>query len=192
MPVCLSSCLPVSLVACLPVCLFACFPVCLSAFLLAFLFTGLTVCLSARLLVYLSAYLPVCLYDCLPVLSACLFASLPVCLSAVQITTDDLLQAALLEEGGYPSPHEGGPMRQRQLALNEAALAVVAFNFPDFRNLQVVRVIVHTARCSAYTRSCNRQVVRHDAVHTHVDSPGKWYDRMQCIHTFMQPASGTT
>ena len=67
----------------------------------------------------------------------------------LQITTDDLLQAALLEEGGYPSPHEGGPMRQRQLALNEATLAVVAFNFPDFRNLQVVRT--HTCNGYAFT-----------------------------------------
>ncbi|CAI5973642.1 unnamed protein product [Closterium sp. NIES-65] len=57
------------------------------------------------------------------------------------ITTDDMLQAAMLEEGGYPSPHEGSPIRQRQLALNEAALAVVAFNFRDFQNIQLITVV---------------------------------------------------
>ncbi|CAI7900226.1 unnamed protein product [Closterium sp. NIES-53] len=58
-----------------------------------------------------------------------------------EITTDDMLQAAMLEEGGYPSPHEGSPTRQRQLALNEAALAVVAFNFRDFQNIQLITVV---------------------------------------------------
>ncbi|CAI5493398.1 unnamed protein product [Closterium sp. Naga37s-1] len=58
-----------------------------------------------------------------------------------EITTDDMLQAAMLEEGGYPSPHEGSPIRQRQLALNEAALAVVAFNFRDFQNIQLITVV---------------------------------------------------
>ncbi|GJP50870.1 hypothetical protein CLOM_g10024 [Closterium sp. NIES-68] len=58
-----------------------------------------------------------------------------------EITTDDMLQAAMLEEGGYPSPHEGSPIRQRQLALNEAALAVVAFNFRDFQNIQQITVV---------------------------------------------------
>ena len=84
----------------------------------------------------------------------------------LQITTDDLLQAALLEEGGYPSPHEGGPMRQRQLALNEATLAAVAFNFPDFRNLQVVR----TRTCKWYALTLS------SGMHSHL--------QVVCTHTF--------
>lgn len=66
--------------------------------------------------------------DLFPLLSPC-----------VQITTEDLLEAAVLEEGGYPKAHPLSAKRQRQLALNEASQAAVAYNFPEFRNIQLVR-----------------------------------------------------
>lgn len=55
-----------------------------------------------------------------------------------QITTDDLLQAAQIEERGMLDRKERSAEMWKQLALNEAAMAVVATNFPDLRNIQFV------------------------------------------------------
>lgn len=56
----------------------------------------------------------------------------------VQITTDDLLQAAQIEERGMLDRKERSPETWKQVAINEAAMAVVAVNFPDLRNIQFV------------------------------------------------------
>lgn len=55
-----------------------------------------------------------------------------------QITTDDLLQAAQIEERGMLDRKERSPEMWKQVAVNEAAMAVVAVNFPDLRNIEFV------------------------------------------------------
>ena len=57
---------------------------------------------------------------------------------STQITTDDLLQAAQIEERGMLDRKERSPDMWKQLALNEAAMAVVAANFPDLNNIEFV------------------------------------------------------
>lgn len=56
----------------------------------------------------------------------------------MQITTDDLLQAAQIEERGMLDRKERSPATWKQVAINEAAMAVVAVNFPDLRNIEFV------------------------------------------------------
>lgn len=56
----------------------------------------------------------------------------------VQITTDDLLQATQAEERGLLEKKERSPNMWKQLAINEAAMAVVAVNFPELRNIEFV------------------------------------------------------
>ncbi|MBA0824703.1 hypothetical protein Goarm_021351 [Gossypium armourianum] len=53
-----------------------------------------------------------------------------------EITTDDLLQAAQIEERGMLDRKERSPETWKQVAINEAAMAVVAVNFPDLRNIE--------------------------------------------------------
>jgi len=56
----------------------------------------------------------------------------------LQITTDDLLQAAQIEERGMLDKKDRSPEMWKRLALNEAAMAVVAVNFPDMKNIEFV------------------------------------------------------
>lgn len=56
----------------------------------------------------------------------------------LQITTDDLIQAAQIEERGMLDRKERSPEMWKQVAINEAAMAVVAVNFPDLRNIEFV------------------------------------------------------
>lgn len=56
----------------------------------------------------------------------------------VQITTDDLLQAAQIEEIGMLDKKDRSPEMWKRLALNEAAMAIVAVNFPDLKNIEFV------------------------------------------------------
>lgn len=56
----------------------------------------------------------------------------------VQITTDDLLQAAQIEERGMLDKKDRSPEMWKRLALNEAAMAIVAVNFPDLKNIEFV------------------------------------------------------
>lgn len=55
-----------------------------------------------------------------------------------QITTDDLLQAAQIEERGMLDRKERSPEMWKQVAINEASMAVVAVNFPDLKNIEFV------------------------------------------------------
>lgn len=57
-----------------------------------------------------------------------------------EITTDDLLEAAQLEERGLHDTRERSMDMWRKLALNEAALAVVSVNFPDMKNIQMITI----------------------------------------------------
>lgn len=56
----------------------------------------------------------------------------------LQITTDDLLQAAQIEERGMLDRKERSSETWKQVAINEAAMAVVAVNFPDLKNIEFV------------------------------------------------------
>lgn len=56
----------------------------------------------------------------------------------VQITTDDLLQAAQLEERGMLDRKDRSAEMWKRIALNEAAQAIAAVNFPDLRNIEFV------------------------------------------------------
>lgn len=56
----------------------------------------------------------------------------------MQLTTDDLLQAAQIEERGMLDRKERSSETWRQVAINEAAMAVVAVNFPDLKNIEFV------------------------------------------------------
>ncbi|KAK6125065.1 hypothetical protein DH2020_041181 [Rehmannia glutinosa] len=69
-----------------------------------------------------------------------------------EITTDDLLQAAQMEERGMLDRKERSPEMWKQVAVNEAAMAVVAVNFPDLRNIEFVTISPRAGRELGYVR----------------------------------------
>ena len=56
----------------------------------------------------------------------------------MQLTTDDLLQATQIEERGMLDMKDKSSETRRQVAINEAAMAFVAVNFPDLKNIEFV------------------------------------------------------
>ncbi|KAL3631925.1 putative inactive ATP-dependent zinc metalloprotease FTSHI 2, chloroplastic [Castilleja foliolosa] len=69
-----------------------------------------------------------------------------------EITTDDLLQAAQVEERGMLDRKERSAEMWRQVAINEAAMAVVAVNFPDLRNIEFLTISPRAGRELGYVR----------------------------------------
>lgn len=69
-----------------------------------------------------------------------------------EITTDDLLQAAQIEERGMLDKKERSLEMWKRLALNEAAMAVVAVNFPDLKNIEFVTIAPRAGRELGYVR----------------------------------------
>lgn len=69
-----------------------------------------------------------------------------------EITTDDILQAAQIEERGMLDRKERSPEMWKQVAINEAAMAVVAVNFPDLRNIEFVTISPRAGRELGYVR----------------------------------------
>ncbi|KAF8393420.1 hypothetical protein HHK36_021664 [Tetracentron sinense] len=69
-----------------------------------------------------------------------------------EITTDDLLQAAQIEERGMLDRKDRSTEIWKQLALNEAAMAVVAVNFPDLKNIEFVTISPRAGRELGYVR----------------------------------------
>lgn len=69
-----------------------------------------------------------------------------------EITTDDLLQAAQIEERGMLDKKERSPEMWKRVALNEAAMAVVAVNFPDMKNIEFVTIAPRAGRELGYVR----------------------------------------
>uniref|UniRef100_A0A0A0K7B4 AAA+ ATPase domain-containing protein n=1 Tax=Cucumis sativus TaxID=3659 RepID=A0A0A0K7B4_CUCSA len=69
-----------------------------------------------------------------------------------EITTDDLLQAAQIEERGLLDRKERSPDTWKQVAINEAAMAVVAVNFPDLENIEFVTIAPRSGRELGYVR----------------------------------------
>ncbi|KAK9677066.1 hypothetical protein RND81_11G119800 [Saponaria officinalis] len=69
-----------------------------------------------------------------------------------EISTDDLLQAAQMEERGMLDRKERSPEMWRRIALNEAAQAVAAVNFPDLRNIEFLNIAPRAGRELGYVR----------------------------------------
>ncbi|CAL5439704.1 unnamed protein product [Camellia sinensis] len=69
-----------------------------------------------------------------------------------EITTDDLLQAAQIEERGFLDRKERSPEMWKRVAINEAAMAVVAVNFPDLKNIEFVNISPRAGRDLGYVR----------------------------------------
>lgn len=69
-----------------------------------------------------------------------------------EITTDDLIQAAQIEERGMLDRKERSPEMWKQVAINEAAMAVVAVNFPDLRNIEFLTIAPRAGRDLGYVR----------------------------------------
>ncbi|KAL9244613.1 hypothetical protein vseg_018374 [Gypsophila vaccaria] len=69
-----------------------------------------------------------------------------------EITTDELLQAAQMEERGMLDRKDRSPEMWRRIALNEAAQAVAAVNFPDLRNIEFLNVAPRAGRELGYVR----------------------------------------
>nr|CAD1838559.1 unnamed protein product [Ananas comosus var. bracteatus] len=69
-----------------------------------------------------------------------------------EITTDDLLQAAQIEERGMLDKKDRSLDMWKRLALNEAAMAVVAVNFPDLKNIEFVTIAPRAGRELGYVR----------------------------------------
>lgn len=70
-----------------------------------------------------------------------------------EITTDDLLQAAQLEERGMLDRKDRSPETWRRVALNEAAQAIAAVNFPDLKNIEFLNIAPRAGRELGYVRS---------------------------------------
>ncbi|CAN0878185.1 Probable inactive ATP-dependent zinc metalloprotease FTSHI 2, chloroplastic [Linum grandiflorum] len=69
-----------------------------------------------------------------------------------EITTDDLLQAAQIEERGLLDRKERSAEAWRQVAINEASMAVVALNFADLRTIEFVTISPRAGRELGYVR----------------------------------------
>ncbi|KAL4583853.1 hypothetical protein LXL04_008438 [Taraxacum kok-saghyz] len=69
-----------------------------------------------------------------------------------EITTDDLLQAAQIEERGMLDKKERSLKMWKQVAINEAAMAVVAMNFHDLRNIEFINIAPRAGRELGYVR----------------------------------------
>ncbi|KAH9603279.1 hypothetical protein KSS87_014373 [Heliosperma pusillum] len=69
-----------------------------------------------------------------------------------EITTDDLLQAAQMEERGMLDRKERSPEMWRRIALNEVAQAIAAVNFPDLRNIEFLNIAPRAGRELGYVR----------------------------------------
>ncbi|KAH6781361.1 AAA-type ATPase family protein [Perilla frutescens var. frutescens] len=69
-----------------------------------------------------------------------------------EITTDDLLQAAQTEVEGMLYKSQRSPEMWKQVAINEAAMAVVAVNFPDHKDIEFVTIAPRGGRELGYVR----------------------------------------
>ncbi|KAI3759702.1 hypothetical protein L6452_07712 [Arctium lappa] len=69
-----------------------------------------------------------------------------------EITTDDLLQSAQIEERGMLDKKDRSPEIWKQVAINEAAMAVVAMNFHDLRNVEFINIAPRAGRELGYVR----------------------------------------
>ncbi|KAH6801424.1 AAA-type ATPase family protein [Perilla frutescens var. hirtella] len=80
------------------------------------------------------------------------FASFSLISCPIEITTDDLLQAAQTEVEGMLYKSQRSPEMWKQVAINEAAMAVVAVNFPDHKDIEFVTIAPRGGRELGYVR----------------------------------------
>ncbi|XP_042373442.1 probable inactive ATP-dependent zinc metalloprotease FTSHI 2, chloroplastic [Zingiber officinale] len=70
-----------------------------------------------------------------------------------EITTDDLLQAAQIEERGMLDRKDRSPEMWKRMAINEASMAVVAVNFPDLKDIEFITIAPRAGRELGYVRA---------------------------------------
>eukprot|EP00271_Cylindrocystis_brebissonii_P005101 TRINITY_DN17041_c0_g1_i1.p1 TRINITY_DN17041_c0_g1~~TRINITY_DN17041_c0_g1_i1.p1 ORF type:complete len:802 (+),score=195.80 TRINITY_DN17041_c0_g1_i1:238-2406(+) len=58
-----------------------------------------------------------------------------------EMTTEDLMEAVLLEAGGYPSPHARSEEHNRLLAMNVAVLTAMAWEYSDLAKIKSATII---------------------------------------------------
>ncbi|WJX69878.1 putative inactive ATP-dependent zinc metalloprotease FTSHI 2, chloroplastic [Trifolium repens] len=73
--------------------------------------------------------------------------------SRTEITTDDLLQAAQMEERGMLDRKERSKEKWEQIALNEAAMAVAALNLPNMDDVEYITIAPRAGRELGYVRA---------------------------------------
>lgn len=69
-----------------------------------------------------------------------------------EITTDDLIQAAQIEERGMLEKKDRSPEMWKRIAINEGSTAVVAVNFRDLRNIEFITINPRAGRELGYVR----------------------------------------
>ncbi|XP_045801462.1 probable inactive ATP-dependent zinc metalloprotease FTSHI 2, chloroplastic [Trifolium pratense] len=73
--------------------------------------------------------------------------------SRTEITTDDLLQAAQMEERGMLDRKERSKETWEQVALNEVAMAVAAMNLPNIDDIEYITIAPRAGRELGYVRA---------------------------------------
>ncbi|CAK8535840.1 unnamed protein product [Lathyrus sativus] len=86
--------------------------------------------------------------------------------SRTEITTDDLLQAAQMEERGMLDRKERSKEKWEQIAINESAMAVAAMNLPNFDDIEYITIAPRAGRELGYVRAILDSVKFSDAMLT--------------------------
>lgn len=86
--------------------------------------------------------------------------------SRTEITTDDLLQAAQMEERGMLDRKERSKEKWEQVAINESAMAVAAMNMPNFDDIQYITIAPRAGRELGYVRAMLDSFMFSDAMLT--------------------------
>ncbi|CAI8611920.1 unnamed protein product [Vicia faba] len=86
--------------------------------------------------------------------------------SRTEITTDDLLQAAQMEERGMLDRKERSKEKWEQVAINESAMAVAAMNLPNFDDIEYITIAPRAGRELGYVRMMLDSIKFNDALLT--------------------------
>ncbi|XP_058780565.1 probable inactive ATP-dependent zinc metalloprotease FTSHI 2, chloroplastic [Vicia villosa] len=86
--------------------------------------------------------------------------------SRTEITTDDLLQAAQMEERGMLDRKERSKEKWEQVAINESAMAVAAMNLPYFDDIEYITIAPRAGRELGYVRMMMESIKFNDALLT--------------------------
>lgn len=86
--------------------------------------------------------------------------------SRTEVTTDDLLQAAQMEERGMLDRKERSKEKWEQVAINEAAMAVAAMNLPNFDNIEYITIAPRAGRELGYVRTMLESIKFNDGMLT--------------------------
>lgn len=86
--------------------------------------------------------------------------------SRTEVSTDDLLQAAQMEERGMLDRKERSKEKWEQVAINEAAMAVAAMNLPNFDNIEYITIAPRAGRELGYVRTMLESINFNDGMLT--------------------------